>query len=277
MKIKYNSTTKEWEELPKGSKEGMFIDPILKRLLDKYRSLLKQDLDAVVVIDGYEGAGKSCLAQTMGKYFDPEGFCIDRIVFNPKQFQAVVPHVPPYSCIVLDEAYGGLNSKSVMGKESKAMNKMFTEIRDRNLFMIIVLPSYFELNKYFAIHRSLGLFHVILHHNRKTDKYRRGGVHYYSFGRKKEMYIQGKQFLDYCKKPKRKFYFGKFWAVDLNEYKKKKHMAVDVAIEEDKDTSLETRNKLMRELRKTGKSAAEIAEIVGMHRASVTRALKSNG
>jgi hypothetical protein len=62
--------------------------------------------------------------------------------------------------IVLDEAFMAASSRSVLSEVNKAMMGLATEMRQKNLFVIMCLPTFFDLDKYFAIWRSRMLLHM---------------------------------------------------------------------------------------------------------------------
>lgn len=174
-------------------------------------------------------SGKSCLAQQAALYCDPT-FCLDRVVFNPEKFEEAIDNSKPEQAIVYDEAYGGLNSKSVLSSTSQILVKRMTEIGMKRLFIFIVMPCFFDMNKYIAIWRSRALLHVY-HAN-----YNRGRFACWSGEKKKELYVLGKKFYNY-RKPHAEF-IGRFtdgYVVDRKAYEKKK--AKDTMNTKDEDTT----------------------------------------
>jgi len=109
-----------------------------------------------------------------------------------------------------------------MSDINKTLVSMLAEIRQKNLFVFIVMPTFFDLDKYAAIWRSRGLIHVY------TDKgYGRGYFAYYNKDKKKTLYILGKKFYDY-KKPTPSFRgrFTNYYVVDEAEYRNRKLIAL---------------------------------------------------
>lgn len=203
-------------------KEEFFIDRILKEELDKIKkAVTKKDRDYVMVIDGEEGSGKSVLAMQIAKYLNPR-LVIEDICFNADQFTSRLKTARKYSCIILDEAYSSANSRSVLSEVNRSLISVATEMRQRNLFVIIVIPSFFDLDKYFALWRCRCLIHVY---------FARGGARgqYIIFpkSKKKYLYLLGKKFYDYSK-PKSPYpacSFRNYYPLDEMDYRKKKAMA----------------------------------------------------
>jgi len=241
VKVKYDKTKKEWITLEKNSKEGMYIDGLLKSNLDLIKELIKKDWDMNFVIDGMEGVGKSTLACQMAYYCDPT-FKIDRVALTPRQFKEAVLNAKPYQAVVYDEAYGGLSSRATMSRINRALVRMLTEIRMRNLYLFIVLPCFFDLDKYVALWRSKGLFHVYV-----TPDYKRGRFLFFNFDTKKNLYMLGKKFYSYAK-PHSNFLgnFTSFFPIDKKEYKKRKILATKTEAEEQKEIDV-----IAKEIRKT--------------------------
>lgn len=206
----------------KTKKKDFYVDPIIdSELVRIKKQVIKKDKDFVVVIDGEEGSGKSVLAQQVAKRLDPN-FNIDNICFNADQFIERLKNAPKYSCIVLDEAYNAASSRGSLTEVNRSMVAVATEMRQRNLFVIIVLPSFFDLDKYFALWRCKSLIHVYFDRDGG-----RGRFVIFPKTTKKYLYLNGKKFYDYSK-PKSPYppcRFKNEYTVDESEYRKKKSMA----------------------------------------------------
>lgn len=200
--------------------QEVYIDPIVKNQLDKIKTdVKKKDKDWVSVFDGEEGSGKSVLAMQVAKYLDPK-FNLNNICFTSDQFIDRLKTAPKYSCILLDEAYNAANARSALTEVNRAMISVATEMRQRNLFVIFVLPTFFDLDKYFAIWRCRTLFHVYF--NKETGD--RGQYVIFPKTAKKMLYLTGKKFYNYAKprSPYPACRFRKQYVVDEIEYRKKK-------------------------------------------------------
>lgn len=201
----------------------VYIDNITKLELSKVKErVLNKDRDFVAVIDGEEGVGKSVLAQQLAAYLDDE-FNIDKIVFNSDDFIKLIknPGIKKGSAIVLDEAFSAANSRASLTEVNRAMIGVATEMRQKNLFIFMVLPSFFDLDKYFALWRCRALFHVYF--TPEEDR------HYIIFPKesKKMLYLLGKKTYNYSKPtapyPPCKFF--NTYTVDESEYRHKKSEA----------------------------------------------------
>lgn len=245
--------------------QEFYIDGYLKSNLDMAKELVKKDWDMCVIVDGYEGAGKSVLAMQCAKYCDPD-FNLDKVCFTSDEFIKAVKKAKRYEAIVYDEAYGGLSTRQVLSETNRALVRMLAEIRQKNLFVFIVAPSIFEIDKYVSIWRSRALLHVYT-----NEKFERGRFQFYSPQKKKSLYMLGKKFFSYSK-PIADFVarYTNYYVVDEEEYRKKKLAAVEGRKEKALSKSdgnvrlqtkyIEQRDALLFILHKKGMNFKDIAE-----------------
>jgi len=195
-----------------------YMDGYHKDNLDMAKKVVTKDWDMIFVYDGYEGSGKSVKAMQDAFYCDPT-LDLKRIVFNPKDFQNAVKVAEKYQAIVYDEAYGGLSSRSAMGAVNRALVKMLTVIRAKNLFIFVVLPCFFDLDRYVAVWRSRALVHIYT-----NEGFQRGFFEFYNTDRKLSLYMLGKKFYEYKKgRPNFRGRFYNTYVVNEKHYRKKKN------------------------------------------------------
>jgi len=202
-----------------GDKVDYYISPPAEGELARIKkAVITKDRDFVMVIDGEEGSGKSVLAQQVARRLDPK-FNIENVCFNADQFLARLKKAPKHSCIVLDEAFSSANSRSALTEVNRSLIGVATEMRQQNLFVIIVIPSFFDLDKYFALWRCRALFHVYF----KKDG-SRGSYIIFPKSKKKYLYLSGNKFYDYSKpaSPYPVCRFNNHYTIDEEEYRKKK-------------------------------------------------------
>ena len=194
-----------------------YMDGYLKSNLDIAKEVIKKDWDMVFAYDGYEGSGKSVKAMQDAFYCDPT-LTNERIVFTPYQFRKAVLSAQKYQAVVYDEAYTGLSSRATMSLINKALVSMLAEIRQKNLFVFVVMPSFFDLDKYVALWRSRALIHIYT-----GKKFQRGFFMFYNIDRKKDLWVNGKKYYSYSK-PKPNFIgrFTNYYTVNEEEYRKNK-------------------------------------------------------
>lgn len=244
----------------KGTDHEFYMDGYLQNVLDTAKTVIKKDWDMIFIIDGSEGSGKSVLATQCAKYCD-EKFVIDKIVFGPSQFRKAIIDSEPYQAIVYDEAYTGLSSRATMSLINRTLVSMLAEIRQKNLFVFVVMPTFFDLDRYVALWRSRALIHVYTSQN-----FERGFMAFYDKDLKKDLFVTGKKFYNY-RKPRPNF-IGRFtnhYVVEEKEYRKVKKNA------------LVTREKKVEDLIKRKELEAELFErVVGCDTADkITHKLKA--
>lgn len=213
-----------------GTDREYYMDGYLKSNLDVALKVNKDDWDFLWIVDGKERSGKSVFAQQLGGYVYPL-FSIDCITFTPEQFEKRIKECEPNSVVIYDEAFGGLNSRGSMSKVNRSIVKMLTEIGFKNLFIIIVLPSLFILERYVTLFRARALFHIYT-----SDDLSRGFFSAYNDESTKRLYLLGKKLMDYkFVKPDFRGRFTNRWMVDKAVYNRKKAMAQEVKNVVDKD------------------------------------------
>ena len=240
-------------------KEGettFYIEAKLKKNLDNIKKKINtKDRDYVLLVDGEEGSGKSVLAMQIGYYIDPT-LCLDRVVMNGTDFMNAIKGAGKGQCVIYDEAYSGLSSRGSLSEINNLIVSLMTEMRQKNLFVIVVLPSFFILDKYVSLWRSRSLVHCYFKNGN------RGRYIIFNKSLKKVLYMKGKKEFSYRVVKSR--FKGKFYnkyVVDEAEYRVKKDEALkrkNVMTRASKFQ--EQRNRLLYALRKECKmSLKEIA------------------
>jgi hypothetical protein len=210
-------------------KEEYYIEPRLKKVIDEKikPSLEQKDKDCFLVIDGKEGSGKSFLALQIGKYFD-KSLTLDRVCFSAEEFKNAIFKAKKGQCIIFDEAFTGLSSRSSLSSVNRALISLAMQMRQKNLFVIIVLPTFFLLDKYIALFRTKALIHVY------ESKGKRGYFRIYNYSKKKNLYMLGQKTYSYVKSKVhtnfRGRFYGKFALGEQKEeekYREKKAKALE--------------------------------------------------
>jgi len=175
---------------PEGEESQYHLSDWLCSQLDKIKRLImKRDRDYVMIIDGPEGSGKSTLASQCARYVDPT-FDESRMALNPDEFIEQVNKCSKQA-VVYDEAFVGLGSASVLSPVNKLLVEMMMEMRKKNLFVILVIPSLFYLNKYSALHRAQVLLHTYFSRGKP------GAFASYNTKKLQTLYLYGKRKMSY--------------------------------------------------------------------------------
>jgi ABC-type microcin C transport system duplicated ATPase subunit YejF len=137
-----------------------YTEPCLKKALDKIKiRIQKHDNDTLICMDGAEGSGKSVFAMQIAHYIDPS-LDLTRVCMNAEEFKQAIMRAEKNQAVIYDEAYSGLSSRASLSAVNKILVGKMMEMRQKNLFVIIVLPSFFLLDRYVALFRSRALLHV---------------------------------------------------------------------------------------------------------------------
>ena len=253
------------------------MNSLLKFQLDILVNSVTYDFDAVIIVDGeIEGSGKSVFAQQVGYYMAWRGgrkLTIEHIVFTPKQFREAIEKANKMECIIWDEAYSGANKFRMMANINQTISTMLQKIRQKNLFIVVVLPYFFDLSSYIAVPRSWFLIHVNLKNQLEIEKeateldfnkpiFVRGFFEFYSRKRKKALYFQGRREYNYDY-VRGNFIgnFPQFYCVDEEAYKEKK---LKYATDDDEDEQKRMPESVwIEEAIMRGMSASEIKGHVG--------------
>lgn len=244
-----------------------YLDGYLKSNLDHAQGeVLKKDFDFFLVIDGREGYGKSTLAHQVAMHLDPT-YNLERCCFSAEQFKDAVDSATKGQAIVFDETMGYLSSRGSMTKFNKMLVKIFSEMRSKNLFIILCITSFFELDKYPAIHRSVSLINI----------YKRSFMKVYNYNSKKNLYVKGKKFYSYCVPASFIGRCTKYFPLDKEKYEKKKQEAIKQwETIKGRERKLELqRNSLILECYKNKWSAERLAEVTGLSLSQIHRIIAS--
>jgi len=243
-------------------KHCYYMDGYLKSNLDSIRKIVKKDWDFVFCVDGMEGGGKSTFAIQMALYLDPT-LTLDRIVFDAEDFENKIINAEKFSAVVYDEAITGLYSREAMQYINMTLTKLLAQIRQKNLFIFVIIPTYFDLDRYVAMWRSRGLFHIY------TKNFNRGYFTFYDHERKKNLYAIGKKFYNYhMQKPT---FRGRYTEYNpfIKEYRIKKFNSLKDRADQQTNTMVQ-RNRLINYLHlEMGVTQTETGRIAGVSQSTV--------
>lgn len=274
VKLKLNETGDDWVLLEKNSREegSIYMDGMLYKSFSHAKRIMKsKNLDLVTACSGYPGLGKSKLISQLASFCDTS-FTEDRMWQKTEDFvNAVKDETGILKAHVLDEAWEGLSSIQVRKSIGAILLNIMNVIRQKRLFIFIVLPDFFDLSKNIAIFRSRWLIHCYSEEFGDIGRFA-------AFGQaaKKQLYIRGKKFEDYS--AWKADFFGRFtksdapnfnWSRYENEIKPiaLKH---SVEITQVVSDSVKQRNKLIYILRTRYElSTKEIAEEINSNTGSV--------
>lgn len=212
--------------LPKQQTAGRYIDGTLWDNINILAKAITKDITYLGIISSstYEvGTGKSVFAQQVAEaYLEAvkqhhkidNKLTMENIVFSPKDLIDRAFNVPRYSVIISDE-WEDLHYWSDLGI---SLRQFFRKCRQLNLFIIIIIPNFFQLPISYAIPRSIFLIDVRFH-----GEFDRGYFSFYNFSQKKDLYIKGKKTQNYgVTKPSFTGRFANGYVVDEKQYREAK-------------------------------------------------------
>lgn len=210
------------------------LDGYLRNFVEKIRKLKEKDWDIVICVDGKERSGKSKFSQILGYAID-QTLDLKHITLTPKEFYQEVVTAEKGQVVIMDEGLTAFFSRASMTSTNISLVRMLAECGQKNLVVIVVLPTFFVLDSYLALHRTSCLFHIY------TDRAQtRGFFRFYDKRRKKKLYIYGKQTHEYVKA--RPNFYGRFVNYQFpweEAYRKKKHDSLVAAFDKGKQVRLE--------------------------------------
>ena len=160
-------------------------------------------------------SGKSTFAQQIGMYVDPT-LCLDRVCMTADEFKNAIRIADKGQCVIYDEAVTGMSAGESITRIGRLLKSLMMQMRQKNLFVIVILPSVFELNKYAVLSRARSLFHM----------YEASGRMGYWVGYNKkdlrQLYLKGKKTYSYKVYSQFRGRFGGKYTVNEEDYRKKK-------------------------------------------------------
>lgn len=262
---------------PGQKSDGKFMDGYLYSNLEILSKRIVDDMTFLGIIFSSTlevGTGKSVLATQIGEAWTEimkkqhnvdVPFTTNNIVFTPKDLIDRAFKLPRYSCILLDE----WEDQTYWSELGMSLRKFFRKCRQLNLFMLVIIPNWFQMNLSYAVSRSAFAIDV------KFGKdFERGFFSFYNFNTKKELYVKGKKEHNY--RVVRPTFNGRFldgYGVDEVEYRKAKLADLKRAEKEEKKgkptpAALERqiKGKLFRDIlqRNPKMKQKELAELFGI-------------
>lgn len=140
-------------------KYKFYMDKNVKKNLDIIKNkAIPKKWDAVFIVNGMEGAGKTTFAAQCALYLDPT-FNLDRCVFTSRDFLKAIDEAPPESSILWDEAIRGAKVNQHASTISQSIVNKLTMIRKKRLKIFACFPYLYMLNKYF-VSRCISSFYI---------------------------------------------------------------------------------------------------------------------
>jgi hypothetical protein len=267
---------------------GKYMDGFLYRNLENLADKIVNDMTFMGVIYSSTlevGTGKSVLATQIGeawseiikkKHGIDIAYNVDNIVWRPKELIEKAFKVPKYSYVLLDE----WEDSTYWGELAMTLRQFFRKCRQLNLFIMCIIPNWFQLPLSYAVSRSVFAIDV-----KFDDNLNRGFFSFYNFPSKRFLYIMGKKTHNY--KASRATFSGRFtdgYGVDEAEYRKRKYE--DMLKYDEENPERKTKAELKAEsgmeymkgyLKKHPKATMkELSEVFGVSMSTITNWKRGN-
>jgi hypothetical protein len=181
--------------------DGAFIQDELAKNLDVIAKKVGDDMTFLGLISGHDmvGDGKTTILTHVGAYLTwkinqiygtNNTFTDKNLVFGGVELEKVSLEMPKYSVIGMDE--GDDVTTHGMKEFAQKLKRYFRKCRQLNQILLVILPSFFEFPKFYALNRSHFLIDVFF-----QGEYERGYFKFYGPHSKKMLYLNGKKEWNY--------------------------------------------------------------------------------
>lgn len=239
-----------------------YLDPLNITVLDLIRKDLRNAWDSWNLYCGLEGSGKSVKAMQDAQYVTGGKLTVDDICFTPSQLIERVQKQKKYHAVIYDEAITGYMSQSGINSISAELTKLAAQCRSRNLFVAVCMPSFFDLSKYIAIHRSDYLLQIEAIPDDEGER-QRGHFWYFNRKSKQKIYLEGKRTYKLNKALGIHGKFTNWTGIDMDAYESKKFKALQ-QLGKRFFTLQKQRDKLIVAMSERGHTLRDIGKIIGI-------------
>lgn len=204
-------------------------------VLVQCKAMVYHDRDFKGVYAGRSRVGKSVLAMQHAKFFDPS-FDDSRIVYNPRDFVELANKLSPGSAIMLDETRHAGGGDWAQGKESKIFLDYLNEVGQKNLYILLLLPDFWDLRTALATNLTHYMVHVYEEENQdfnpentKSDPLTRGHFDFYNFEDKRYLFYHNHKYHSYkgVKPSMKNLDFSNTFVVNEANYRAKKFAGLE--------------------------------------------------
>jgi hypothetical protein len=168
-----------------------YVDKKFNHKLDLMCELVvKANNDIVIISDGAEGTGKSNLLTVTCHLFSIKlnrQYTVDNIYFDLDQMMKDMQSSEE-GIFHFDEAALGAMADDWQNKLQKKFRKLLMIARKRKHVLVMAIPQFWRLNRYFAVDRSKALLHTYL-----KDGMEYGNFAYYTIKGKEILYEEIKR------------------------------------------------------------------------------------
>ncbi len=174
---------------PKYSKEGIYFDGKLLKVLNRMKERQEKNFDNVILLVGDVGTGKSTLTFLMLYYMLNGKLSIENIGIGAEDSIQKISKLPNKGGIDLDDASSIFYGSDHASKHQKQAIKVLHLCRSKNLTILLTTPDLFKLNSYLVTQRTRAVIKVYV-----TNNLERGRFAFYGHKKVKGLYSLGKKY-----------------------------------------------------------------------------------
>ena len=254
-----------------------FVDEKAVEKLDLVIERHKYGRDSMFIVDGGEGDGKSTATVGWAYYVAHKmglPFSVDNVFFDCEEMMKFAA-THESQIIIWDEAATSGMAMNWQNKTQQKLIKILMMARKKKHIWFFVIPKFWKLNEY-IVDRAIGLFHCY-----SPDLIKQGYFVYFKKEQKDFLYerMKDKKIKSYkngwCI---RSTFVKKGFVIDEEAYEKKKDAAILSVFKDDnvkQETDVSKRlSKLIVSLKDEGKSAGEIAKLMGITSEAVNKRIR---
>ena len=198
------------------------IHRLLYENLGELRKLQNKKWDAVGLYAGVEGAGKSVKASQDCAIMD-KNFSLENVHFRTEKFLDALTGAKDQSAVLLDEGWDSISNgaKKVNERFQQELQELMRMVRSKSLFIAIVAPTFFDVERYYVMHRANYLIYT------KAIDGERGYFNFYGRPEMRKLYIYGRKDWNYdASKPAFAGKFSNWMPYTYEEYEAKKRSQI---------------------------------------------------
>jgi hypothetical protein len=252
---------------------SFYLHPELKNNLDfTYPKVMSGKYKFIGIVDGRSGYGKTTLVSQFAYYLSKGTLTLDDFCFNKKQALDRIKNSKPGTNVIIDEAFSVANKRTSRGQENMDFLSDLQKMRIKRIFLWIILPSLYDLDKNIILSFTDLFLHV---YGKPFGE--KGNFAAYDIEGIKNLYLYCRQTLDYKKQFARPNFYGNFtsfFPLDPNEYDKKKESSKSYEENIKPTKYMLQRDSLIMEMKKLGISVDDIASKIGMKQDGVYEILQ---
>lgn len=246
--------------------DNIYIDNMeAEGLQEAMKSVDRGSDKFMMIIDGRSGVGKSTKGAQLAYILSKGTLDLHKnYAFTYNRFNELIDNPPDNRVIVLDEAFDIINKRTARTNDNFQMLSKLQKVRLKKLYIIIILLSFYDLDKNVIV----SLADLLIHVKRDSVFGRHRIYDAYDPEQMLQLYLARRANMDYPDHFDKKIAgatFNKFFPLDVKEYEELKAQSFEQDEKRDKSSKvMNQRNTLIKYLKDNGTPIAVISELTGL-------------